>query len=1183
MKRLFSLASLVCFVFVSAAFAFQTNAPTQTNILTDLLNLPAPPQVRPAESENIEQPARPPEFYDDKNAPPDDAPIEDVFDYWKRKPQEHHYGTDDSPKISAKNIERILEKLEKEPENLNDFLSILPDDPAIAEKVKKIFDVSQNGEDVDDNWRKKVKEWLKLNSEFYLDELVSEAGQVKDHLKYGSIEKDESLTALAKLNWKAAEPILQRLENDKVNVRAAALAKSLFYKHAIAAGDDSAIEKYRDELKEIVTDRNRIARVRDAAAEVLFETEWSGQEDFYFSLMEDETLLLPEDNNQIFSPLTTLPSKNPDKWIPILTKLIGNKNRAVHNAAVQSLMEFEKRKDALEPLLPWLSNPGWADIQISPGGRTTLMQIVSNFDLPESVPGLIWIVENEDDEAKWAAGSLAKFKDARAAPALKDALNRIKDESDRKKIIEALIACNGLTDDEQMSALEFYAEFILKPENAEEVQKSDYLRETSLPVSVSVGRFLSEQTAPSENLIMRLIERQKILEKEKPAVAKILSGIMSGWQGRLVDLEMLGRIERGEADVETIVGALARRAELRERVTNELYLLRGKSGLASALAACVLEDENDIVSAFHSQNKETSVGTLACARLLRKPLPIGEVGALLDSNDKLLALAAERYLEAEDSLEARNLVLARHKGEALILGARGSFNPAKTSAFPEVLNKIFATIHPSYANNLYLDASYDAELDKFENNLREELKTNSELLEVYGVYSNYIVRVYKTRVVLTWIADKSRFYEGVLKKEEFDNLKNFFEKSKFETEAPIFGGCHHNCDIFEYFRVNKNGGRRFFAYTDFMRFIGVQTLFQNLRESDSMKLRYYLQDKIKGLEVLSTDKRFQPRAIWKNGDDFRVLISDEERKAQIEEELRQADEIDRKNEDLDYEEKASNARKRRAPRAFEHYEWRSFKDGKLGAKTDEPREIPFLRNKLSFPQAANLSANDNPAQAVYDSYEIRAGEYSTGGLWKINAAEQIEFKKGLYDNPVVSGNWVIAAKAEESWSPPNSVVRVNLQTGKESKINLPPAEEFYPVALAAAHNKVLLYRAKETYSTLNPPAAAEYYLLDAKTGAVEAVRGEFQPLINQETRGLQPTGKLNEFWATVYNHRKNQTDVGVYNAKDFTFKSLLTLPEILLDSTEIWVDESEGKLYFIYAGEYGNESHLLALPLFEKQ
>ena len=1168
MKRLLS-SVMFCILFSTQVFP-------QINLLREMLDLPAPPPVSKSTDENGEERQRPEEFYDKKNVPPDDAPIEDLIDFWKRQ---NFIDDSHSNKIKPtdKTLARLVELIRENPGNLSKFLYLLPINPENTAIVKNIYETQISN--FDDTWREAIKMWLKFNSSYFFYELYAEANNARDHRIYKTVDKQEQLRALAKVDWEKAESLLEKLEADRNNSRTAFYAKRLIYEHAIKEKDSATIEKYRSEFQKIVENKSATGIERDDALEALIQNkEWQGQEDWYLSLFEDETLIkLTLGESTMTNPLDGIVYKNPDKWIPEIVKLVGNKNRTIHNSAVQALIQFQNRtarKDALEPLLPWLSNPEWADVD----DRLRLVQSMGFIDMPESIPGLIWTVENADYDSKYAADALVRYKDARAVPALKIALTKADSEDDRPYFYRALIASNGFSVDEQLAAIETYAEKISTPEGYKEVEEKYFGYDEVLPLQISIGKYLAKQTEPNENLIVRLIEQQKILQKEKPEVAKILSGIMSKWQGRLIDLKMLDRIGDGRADIETIIGALVRRKELKERVANELYQMRGKSGLASGIAACLLEDESDLVSAFHSENLETRIATLACARLLRKSLPVREVGAMLDSPNKLLALAAERYLESEDSPEARQLVLSKHPNEAIILGARTSFNPAKQPEFPAMLGRLFASVDATYGNYLRPETADFAGLDKFEDKLRDEIKANLDLLEIYTIVPSYVVRVYKDKVVFTLLEDKARYYEGVLKKEQFEDLKRFLTESNLEETPPIFGNCHYNCGTFEYARFNRNGGRRFFAYTAFESFIGIRTKFQTLGASDSMKLHYYLQNKIKNLEVLSTDKKFLPRAVWKTGDDFRVLVSDEERKSQIEDEIAKLDKIDDANEDLDYEIRGKNARQRRIDRAFEHYEWLEFKNGKLGGAVDEPLELPFLRDKLSFPDVQNLSVNDSVWQSKSGNYEIRAGDYNEGGLWKTNRSGQIEFKKGVYHKPIVSGNWVVAAKADENWAAPNYVVRVNLQTGKELKINLPPAEEFYPIAFVPAHNKLMLYRAKEAYSTLNP-TIAEYYLLDAKTGNTELVKGEFQPLITQTFRPLQPTDKPNEFWATVYSRAKNESDFGVYDAKKFTFQSVLKLPEILLNSMDVWVDANEAKVYFVYSGDYGGEAHLLSLTL----
>ena len=86
------------------------------------------------------------------------------------------------------------------------------------------------------------------------------------------------------------------------------------------------------------------------------------------------------------------------------------------------------------------------------------------------------------------------------------------------------------------------------------------------------------------------------------------------------------------------------------------------------------------------------------------------------------------------------------------------------------------------------------------------------------------------------------------------------------------------------------------------------------------------------------------------------------------------------------------------------------------------------------------------------------------------------------------------------------------------------------------------------------------------------VSGEFAPLLHEGKRFLQPTREAEEFWAAVPDREKNQTQVGHYNLRNFTFKPLLIIPHITFNSMAMWVDEGGKKLYVVYDG------NLLRLP-----
>jgi hypothetical protein len=547
MKRIF-LSILLC-VFLSV------NLFAQSSLLQELIDLPAPPPIAKNDDENGEKQPRSEEFYDKKNVPSDDAPIDDLIDFWKRQ----NLITDSHPnkiKPSEKTLTRLIESAKEKPENLPYLLNLLSINAETSAFVKDIYD-SQNS-NLDESQLETIKKWLKYKSPYFSDELLAEAQNAKDHKTYKTVGKEEELRALANVDWEKAESLLERLKVDKSNPRTAFFAKRLIYEHAIDEKDSATIEKYRNEFKKIVENKSASGYERDDALEALIQkNDGQNLDDWYLSLFEDETLLkLNLGENTITYPLNGIVYKNPDRWIPILTKLVGNKNRAIHNSVVQALIQFQNqtaRKDALEPLLPWLLNPDWADVS----DRLRLVQSMEFIDFPESISGLISVIENDEYDGKYAADALVRYKDVRAIPALKIALAKVKREDDRVYFYRALVACNGFTDEEQLSAIEIYAEKISTPEGYKEIEETYYFSEEKTPtLQISLGKYLANQREPSEGLIMRLIERQKILQKEKPEIAKILSGIMSKWQGRLIDLELLNRIGDGKADLEMIIGAL---------------------------------------------------------------------------------------------------------------------------------------------------------------------------------------------------------------------------------------------------------------------------------------------------------------------------------------------------------------------------------------------------------------------------------------------------------------------------------------------------------------------------------------------------------------------------------------------------------------------------------------------------
>lgn len=1214
--RLFFLSLILLFLTAVPLAAQTANQKT----LRDLLDFPAPP---PASEEAATIKEYPPQFYDKKTPPPDDAPIEDLLAYWAHQ---NSLSTNMAYNIKPSETvaQRLLEAVEAKPEVITEYLKVLPANAALVDLVQRLAAEKSEPEDLDetgeDYQREELKNWLKFNSREGSSALVKKAQDIRDDKDY--VTNQDELLALGRVDWDTARPIAERLYADKSQPASSTLAAWVLYQHALDADDASEAERLRDELKRIVEDKTAAPGKRDLAMDALTQTaDWDGRADWYLTLLEDETLYDMRAGGRTFTGLTTLIRVSPpDVWIPKLIPLVSSSNRVVRRAAVRNLIEYldESHKEVVEALLPWLSNPKWIDDARASGadgqmmtqmsgsetanGRRRLIEAVGATDVPASVPGLIQIVMNEDDSnlRSSAAQALVRYKSPQAIPALNFALSKERLEGYRTNIIAALIASGGIADEAQMAALESYATAISTPEGLENIQKmSNYESETPLPVQMSVGKFLSDTTEPSDGLATRAIARLKVLRRTNPPVAQTLADIMQKWQGRVVFLEMIRRIADGTADADTILSAIAKRKAMREKSLTDLTLIRGKAGLPRGAAAIILDDRAEMSSILSQTDAEAAAALLAGARLVRAALPVADVAPLLKSPNALLALAAERYLESEDSAAARTLVLARHAGEAKILGARNSFAPDdKKTAYSQTLADLFES-----AGAVYFGEEDFSLFKTAEEKLRKETKENADLKLVFALLPDAesgqeIIRVFKDRITYTYYEDAARYRERVLDPKEYEAFLRFLLDRKIDQLSGLGSPCEE-CSTGEFVMFSASGGRRVFyrSYGEMNSPItDLEKRFAEIRKGES-HLHYLLADKIKGLEVILADDKYTARAVWKNAGDFRVLVEDTAKQEQIERELTERDKADNLDE-IDAEDYARRQeiwaaqRKRREDAQFAHWAWRKIENGKLGAETEKPADWNYSLERLSAGGGGSgyageyegdyYTPNAGANTVRVGDYEVFAGYLEQRGLWKFVAGQEPTLiKGGWFGRPMASadGKWLVASKFDETQTQPPSVVRINLQTGKEFKINLAPAAQFFPLAFLPAQNKFLLYRGKSDseypqYKNDTSPAATEYYLLDAGSGAAQIIKGEFRPLAQTGYRPMQPiAGAPNEFWAAIYDEKTRATAIGKYDARLFAFKSVLQIPDIELSSADITVDAQDGKVYFIYQG------HLLALPL----
>src|SRR5512139_756809 len=120
MRRFFSAIALCISLLVFGAFVMTRPAAADEDVIVSLLELPAPPPYNPLVGYAG---TRPPEFFDKSKPPPDDAPIEDLMDYWANQSSSYQrLGHNVFPSRSV--TSRLIAELSRRPERATEFLNI---------------------------------------------------------------------------------------------------------------------------------------------------------------------------------------------------------------------------------------------------------------------------------------------------------------------------------------------------------------------------------------------------------------------------------------------------------------------------------------------------------------------------------------------------------------------------------------------------------------------------------------------------------------------------------------------------------------------------------------------------------------------------------------------------------------------------------------------------------------------------------------------------------------------------------------------------------------------------------------------------------------------------------------------------------------------------------------------------
>lgn len=1032
-------------------------------------------------------------------------------------------------------------------------------DAGVVDRIQKLHDRLAKMAAQDEGARAnlpKIRLWLMTEAGLFRAEL--KAGAEKLFTTPDDAEAQTAFAALEKLDPAAAKAMLVRqAAADSLTARSTAL----LHLHAMTSGD-APPGPWRQQLQEIVANREAPGPVRAKSLQALHATDWPGKVEWVLALFADASLGAVETSeHDKAQPLAMLVKSAPDFWIPRIVPLVGNAERAVHDNAVRCLVQFhldQKREDALRPLLPWLSDPKWARDDEDLSGRLRLLQTLDEVNLPESVPGVLWALEHDSEYAlKAAASAAAHYQVGEAAPALRKAIEREARLTDRKPLAKSLLELDGLTLKEQARAVELYESLTLTKTNRDALEqewmalpwreaKSVIAPDQRLPATaglVLVDEAALQSPALAEALAARVEELRR---DDKQDLAEALEARVSLWKTPASKRLLAARLRAGRVSAEWVWDLCS--AE--EVAAASLKAIQDPPPNAAAIIALLVQDDARIHQILDKGPPEAQAMLLACARLKRAPLPLGKVAGLLEFKHILCARAAERYLEAEDSPQARSLLQRRFKGEARILGARMSFDPG----------------HHAYGD-----------LDRTQDMLRQRVLGAKQPLEILALLSagywgdagQVWIEISADKATLVNDQGGQRFRTRELTAAELAELRAYVSQNQIDDLPPLNLPVDDGIQ-YEYIHLSADGGRRVFMnnpgiYTlhayehggepppedqNDSVYVCLVKLFQKLvADKSKLSVAYRMADQVKGLKIVIPREQHTIQAVMAQGD---VLIANEA---------------------------VPQSRQGR---------WMIVRDGQ-----------PALGNAVGGPALRLHDAGFTEQLAIDDHSpstswrtaaaggQLRATSRKMDhveGLWICSENQEPRLiAEGSFSAPVASldGAWTVMSRMlGSSWLEPNDMVRVNLATGGVIRVDLAPADDCNPVTRLPS-GKILVKRVRnEQAPGIEPeagPEKPEYHLLDPATGAMERVTGEFRPLEHETWRPLQPTGEPDVVWAALpqlsIHDNTWSTTFGRYDLRRFAFTKLMDIPGLYFTSMECWTDAEKQVVFLAINGD------LLSFPL----
>ncbi len=974
------------------------------------------------------------------------------------------------------------------------LLSVLPTKPDVVAKVENVYFFHLGWQSANENQFSAFEEWLRAAESNFAVRLLEEAQEVR--IKNYWIKGEQHLLALARVDWESASPIVARLvTSDKPRLRA------LGVHIEVTARPDLEPDRRSQLLaaaRLIAEDTAAPGDARSNAFDALLLTEWPDRKSWYIAQFSNAGLSRVKDGPLFIAPLCQAVERDPEQWIPELTRLVASDNHAEHDNATHCLVQFNQenaRADALRPLLPWLTDPGWASKGSSaPNKRARLIQSLELVDLPESVPGLIWVAEHETRyELAGAAAALAKYGATAAVPALRGALLREPTDCFRRAVIKALLALGGLSRSDRADGVVALLRLRAAPGGSEMLMEwiggfGDYQPpEVSIGIAVTLGLGVDEEVAAI--LHGKMVE----LEGQEPAVADWLERVLTSWSFQSVDAAMLDRLEAGNLTARGLSNLLTRAESVRSTSLARLQGMVNDGGAKAGIAAVFLDNQETLTRLLEVGDPRAVRAVLVCARHLRADLPLEPVARLLGS-DQYGPIAA-LYLEALDTAEARELLLTG--GSPRIVGSRPGNDPG----------------HHTYRR-----------FDNYEDELSDLIASADGPDEVIALLSAGYRGDHGQRWIL--ISDGKaemllRFNPQVIRQrplgaDELDRVRRFLDQQGVDKLPPYTPRVRNGMQ-YEYVHLTGDRGVRVFMNNPEIDPDGdvygrLAALFFELERTGTFSSRYALVDSVPGAEVLYDG------AEWV----FTVCGDEEGVAAEV--------------------------------GSSRFSSWRRVDDTGLGDEVAPPGPCadhptsPFGPPEMEF--EADCKRQPPYVRSCPSGVVVQAIWNQLNGLWlSEKGGVPTLIAEGEFEFPVITTDcrFVVAIDTD---SEHRALVLFDLEEKARRKLDL--ATDFKPVMVMPDSGQVLLDCRRRECGDL---------LLDPLTAGTQPAPTSNDGAPVQPQRAFQSAGAPHLVWSTRVNRDEGNTEIGIFSMKDFSFEPRHSLPFIALEPHQVWIDADRGWLF----------------------